>query len=307
MVLYMKSSGTLLRLFPACALVAALAAQSADKPDWQAAAGGKLAFEVASVKPTTTWGLPNFAFDNANGKPTGGRLSASLTLWTYISFAYKLTASREQERAVLAQLPKWFDKNIFQIEARAAGNPTKDQMRLMMQSLLAERFKLAVHFESPVVPVLALTLVKPGQAGPKLRPHAEGPPCGEYSLALTPVPSEIFPSSCGTQESQRGATGAHLIGSRDASMATLADTIYSYGFMAGEVDKPVVDQTGLQGSYDFTIEYGSASDSFASPASEPQGPSLLTALREQLGLKLVPSKAPVRMIVIDHVEKPSAN
>jgi bla regulator protein BlaR1 len=313
----MRSSGNLLLPLAVCAVIAALAAQSADTSDWQAAAGAKQQFEVASVKPTSMFVPPNFAFNNGNGKPSGGRLSASFSLWTYISFAYKLTASRQQERAVLAQLPKWFDTDVYQIEARAPGNPTKDQMRLMMQSLLAERFKLAVHFESPVVPVLALTFVKPGKMGPKLRPHAEGPPCGEYISMVPTLPPPLtagatFPPSCGDQESSRGATGGHLIGSRDASMAVVADTIYSYGFMAGEVDKPVVDQTGLQGSYDFTLEYGGPGDSFARPASampaaETQGTSFLTALREQLGLKLVSTKAPVRMIVIDHIEKPSEN
>jgi bla regulator protein blaR1 len=304
----MRSSRNLL---VACAAIAALAAQSADT------AGGKKEFEVASVKPTAMFEPPNFAFDNANGKPKGGRLSASFTLWSYISFAYKLTASRQQERAVLARLPKWFETDIYQIEARAADNPTKDQMRLMMQSLLAERFKLAVHFESPVIPVFALTFVKPGKMGPKLHPHAEGPPCGEYSLTLAPMPKppapgNIFPAVCGCQESKRGVTGGQLIGSRDATMAVVADTIYGYGFMAGDVDKPVVDETGLKGSYDFTLEYGGPNDSFARPASAmpeggSQGTSFLTALREQLGLKLVSTKAPVRMIVIDHVEKPSEN
>jgi bla regulator protein BlaR1 len=320
----MRYGRNLLLCSAACAAIAALAAQSANTDDWQAAAGGKKEFEVASVKPTKTWGFPHFPLDNANGKPAGGRFSATSTLWSYVAFAYKLTASRQQERAVLAQLPKWFDTDIFEIEARAAGNPTKDQVRLMMQSLLAERFKLAVHFESPVMPVFALTLVKPGKMGPKLRPHAEGPPCGEFpSMDAVPTPDQIaqiahasiFPGSCGTQESRRGPTGAQQIGSRDASMATVADTIYSYGVMAGEVDKPVVDQTGLQGSYDFSVEYGSAGDSFARPASatpaagsqEAQGISFLTALREQLGLKLVSTKAPVQMIVIDHIEKPSQN
>jgi hypothetical protein len=130
--------------------------------DWQAAAGGSKTSEVASVKPITinpatfnlTAWLPNFALDNADGKPAGGRLSARFGLWTYISFAYKLTSSRQQERAAVARLPKWFDTDTFEIEARAEGNPTKDQMRLKMQSLLAERFKLTVHFESQVVPFL---------------------------------------------------------------------------------------------------------------------------------------------------------
>jgi bla regulator protein BlaR1 len=316
----MKSSARLLPL-AVFAVIAALA-QSPDTS--QDAAGRKREFEVASVKPATMFHPPNFAFDNANGKPTGGRLSASVTLWSYISFAYKLTASRQQEQAVLAKLPKWFDTDIFQIDARGAGNRTKDEMRLMMQSLLAERFKLAVHFESPVVPVLALALVKAGKMGPKLHPHAEGPPCGEYPVlsptAMPPMPApaapgDTFPPNCGAQESRRGLTGGHQIGSRDATMAVVADTIYIYGFMAGEVDRPVVDQTGLKGSYDFSIEYGSPNDSFAGPPSaasttgspERQGPSFMAALREQLGLKLVSTKAPVRMIVVDHVEKASGN
>ena len=269
-----------------------------------------------------TWGLPHFPLDNGDGKPQGGRFSAISTLWSYIAFAYKLTARPQQEHAVLARLPKWFDTDIYEIEARAAGNPTKDQVRLMMQSLLAERFQLVVHFESPVIPVFSLTLVKPGKMGPKLRPHAEGPPCGEYpSMDGVPTPAQIaeimhaavFPLSCGTEEVRRGPTGAHEIGSRNAPMATVADTIYNYGSMAGEVDKPVVDQTGVDGSYDFTLEYGGEFVAARGPgippaaSQESPGPPFLTALREQLGLKLVSAKAPFRTIVIDHVEKPSAN
>jgi uncharacterized protein (TIGR03435 family) len=98
-------------------------------------------------------------------------------------------------------------------------------------------------------------------------------------------------------------------------MAVVADTIYTYGLMAGDVDKPVVDQTGLKGSYDFTLEYGGGNDSFGGPGpavsaaglQAPEGRPFLTALREQMGLTLVSPKAPVRMMVIDHVEKPSGN
>jgi len=67
---------------------------------------------------------------------------------TYISFAYKLALSPEQVRSMAAGLPKWFPTDLFDIEARAEGDPTKDQMRLMMQSLLADRFRLALHFET---------------------------------------------------------------------------------------------------------------------------------------------------------------
>jgi bla regulator protein blaR1 len=101
--------------------------------------------------------------------------AASLRLfrwWLTFAFAYKLMPAE-----ISTQLPKSFPMDPFDIEARAAGNPTKDQMRLMMQSLLADRFRLRVHFETRDGPVFALTLVRPGETGPKLRPHADGPAC----------------------------------------------------------------------------------------------------------------------------------
>jgi bla regulator protein BlaR1 len=99
-------------------------------------------------------------------------------------------------------------------------------------------------------------------------------------------------------------------------MALLANAIYSYGGMAGEVDKPVVDKTGLSGTFDFTIEYAPGeNDRFVrpgppnpdAPPPEPQGAAFLRAVRDQLGLKLVSSKGPIRTLVIDHVERPSEN
>ena len=103
----------------------------------------------------------------------GGVFTADFPLETYIEFAYKLWLSPEQRKTMLANLPKWVGSDRYEIHAKAEGNPTKDQMRLMMQSLLAERFKLAVHFETQEVPVLAMTLIKPGKLGPKLTPHVD--------------------------------------------------------------------------------------------------------------------------------------
>ena len=96
---------------------------------------------------------------------------------------------------MLARLPKWVDTDLFEIDAKVAGNPTKDQMRLMMQSLLAERFHLAVHYETQDIPIYALTLMKPGTWGPKLIRHADGPPCdvsGPRNPATGMSPS-VFP------------------------------------------------------------------------------------------------------------------
>ncbi len=146
----------------------------------------------------------------------------------------------------------------FGIEARAAGNPATDQMRLMMQSLLADRFKLRVHFETREGSVFALTLATPGQTGPKLRPHADGPACPDSFEFPTsnqpPNANDVFPPVCGwTQMS--GTANSTLLGARDMNMESIAEeAIHNFGSLAGEIDKPLVDKTGLKGRYDFTLE-----------------------------------------------------
>jgi bla regulator protein blaR1 len=142
---------------------------------WQAAAGGHMAFDVASVKllkPGASGRAPNFALDDGDGftdprsgESPHGRFAAAFPVSFYISFAYKLMLTPDQRQAMLAGLPKWVDTDRIDIEAKAAGSPTKDQMRLMMQSLLAERFHLAVHYKRQEMPVYALTLIKPGTRG----------------------------------------------------------------------------------------------------------------------------------------------
>ena len=95
-----------------------------------------------------------------------------------LALAYKFLPAGAQSEAVFARLPKWATTDLFTVEAKAPmANPSKDQIRMMMQSLLAERFKLAVHFETHDVPVMALVLVEPDKLGYRLRPHSQGPPC----------------------------------------------------------------------------------------------------------------------------------
>src|SRR5438045_115364 len=158
-------------------------AQAPAIPDWQRAAGGKRAFEVASVKESQgPFAPPSFPLDAGDAfRPTGGLFHADFPVTVYVQFAYKFRFTPEQMQTVLARLPKWVATDRFSIQARAEGNPTKDQFRLMMQSLLAERFKLVLHFETQEAPVFALTLAKPGKLGPKLRPHADGPPCEPFA------------------------------------------------------------------------------------------------------------------------------
>jgi bla regulator protein blaR1 len=130
----------------------------------------------------------------------------------YISFAYKLSLTPDHRHAMLARRPKWVDTDLFEIDAKYAGNPTKEQMRPMMQSLLAERFHLAVHYETQEMPVNALTLTKQGTWGPKLIRHADGPPCDvsgpqDRAAGLSDPGADVFPTKCETQTSVPGKNG----------------------------------------------------------------------------------------------------
>ena len=273
-----------------------------------------MAFEVASVKPATGFRPPNFPLGGGDAKPPGGRFSGTLPLVVCINFAYKL-----EPGDISTQLPKSLTMD-FDIEARAPGNPTKDQMRLMMQSLLADRFKLRVHFETHEGPVLALTLVRSGHPGPNLRPHADGPACPD-SFEITPgvMPAlprnanDVFPPECG-RTATRGTREGTAFGGRDVTVETMATAIRNFGTLTGETDKPVVDQTGLKGRYDFLLllpagimHLSAAPPSPDAPPADPTGTPFLDALRKQLGLKLLSSKGPIRKLVVDHVEPPSAN
>jgi uncharacterized protein (TIGR03435 family) len=175
-----------------------------------------------------------------------GRL-AELPLSVYIQFAYKIWPSPEQTQAMLAPLPKWVATKKFTVHAKAAGNPTKDQMRLMVQALLKERFGLEAHFASVDEPVLTMVLVHPGKLGPKLRRHEGGPPCradGGRDVG-------VFPPECDVFEKMPGADHAVLLGSRNATVELMGASLAG----AGRLGRPVVDGTGIAGRVDFSVEY----------------------------------------------------
>jgi bla regulator protein blaR1 len=140
--------------------------QEAKVPEWQTSAGGKMAFAVASIHPSKPgeFTYPNFPISNDDSYVAGSNDSfvAGFSVESYIEFAYKLRLSSDQRRAMLPNLPGWVATDAYVIRAKAEGNVTKDQLCLMMQSLLADRFKMVVHFETKEVPVFALTLVKEG-------------------------------------------------------------------------------------------------------------------------------------------------
>lgn len=270
-----------------------------------------MAFEVASVKlDTGAFRSPNFPLDPGDAYgPVGGRFSADFSLQTYISFAYKLSLIPSQMDHMLAHLPRWVATDRYAIDARAAGTPTKDQMRLMMQSLLADRVKLAAHFETHVGPAYAMVLAKAGKTGSQLRPHSEGAPCEAAAPAATGPPreGEVFPAVCDVYMAMRYPGKLLKVGSRNTTTALLAGSLPGLG----RLELPVVDQTGLDGRYDFWIEFAPEPNRAGPPNADApapvEGPAFLDALREQLGLKLESTKAPLRVLVIDKLERPSEN
>src|ERR1700761_4736041 len=147
-------------------------------------------FEVASVKENKSDSKPtsNVLLDRSDiYSATGGEFSATnQPLIAYLIFAYKVTVS-ETSGGLMARLPRWAISDRFDITARAAShNPSKEEMRLMMQSLLEDRFKLAVHREILQAPVFEMSLVKLGKTGPQLRRHSPASTC---STALPEQPA----------------------------------------------------------------------------------------------------------------------
>jgi len=287
------------------------AIQAQDAIDWQTRAGGKMAFDVASVKPSRGAFVPlNFSLDPADDYiATNGRLRANDSLASYIEFAYKVLWSEVQSRE-LSHLPKWLETDYYSIEAQAAGNPTKDQTRLMMQALLADRFQLRAHFENREVPVFELRLAKPAKPGPKLIRHADGPPCDiDGPSPIKEVPGFHF--TCHNLSPMIDLGTTLILGTRDVSMDVLAGA-FSEAF-AGPLSfgRPIINKTGLTGRFDFILEWARERRAPAGPdsrvASDPIGPTLLEALREQLGLKLEATKATIPILIVDRVEKPSEN
>lgn len=307
------------------------AASSVANADWEAKAGGPQAFDVISIRPDPndddppSVNVPYGPEDTYTN--TGGVFRA--TNWPVvrlISFAYKTTTG--QRDAFRASLPDWADKDGFSIEARSDNqNATKDQMRLMVRSMLAERFHLKVHYESRIVPVFAVELIKPGELGPQLRPHPADDSCSGEHAAVAPRPAAPadgaeapapaaparersypvlpggFPLRCGTYVNMP-PTQPYLRheGGRNLTMTQIVSTFTGMG----NLGRPAVDQTGLTGTFDWVMEFLDEREGHT-PPPDAEGLHFQQALAKQNGLKLVPSRQPVELLLVDHLEHPSSN
>jgi uncharacterized protein (TIGR03435 family) len=259
-------------------------------------------FDVASVKPNV--------LGNAAGPPRvaadGRRFSASnATLRSFITFAYRPDDGRTLQFADVIGAPEWMDRDRFDIEAKTdeASDPASSvQMRRMVQSLLADRFGLKTHWETHEnVDIYNLVLAKGGsklklsedQSTPSIPVITPGPANASQPPPRGQIRTIANPAAGGITVT---------VSASSVPFADVAGTLQSYARRA------VVDKTGLNGLFDYRLQFVLDAGSSTNPtASDPAGSSLFTAIQEQLGLKLEASKGAVQVLVIDSIRKPSDN
>jgi uncharacterized protein (TIGR03435 family) len=279
-------------------------------------------FEVASIRPCDATPLqapPDGGRGNpkSGGKGGGGfspgRLALHcVTVKSLIVRAYDIYANGRRLPVLppnfrtdpVAGGDPWVDSARYEILAKAEGNPAMEMMNgPMLQVLLEDRFKLKLHRETREVPVYVLTVAKSGLKLPRVN-EGSCTPLDMDNVHASVEPGEKRPDFC-------GAGGIGRKGS-DGMVETRANTIVNFARMLGSVlDRPIVDKTGISGLFNFHLEFAPdlSTPRFSAPrVDDPAvGPSIFTAIQEQLGLKLEAAKGPGEFIVIDHVEKPSEN
>jgi len=281
-----------------CVFVMALAAGlAAQDPEAQA----PVSFEAASVKPNKSG-----ESDTSLRPQPGGRFSATnAPVALFITYAYQLQPFQLQGG------PSWIRSDRFDVTARLesdspvpGGSGQITPSMLALRSLLADRFRLSVHWETQELPIYALVLARSdGKLGPNIRPAAGD--CVAMSAASAAAAKEGRTFTPNTPDrvacGMRNSAGRFQFGGNP--MSTFASGL------SNQVARVVVDRTGLTGNWDFeftfTPERIRQQSSGAPPNDiDPNGPSIFTAIQEQLGLKLESTKGPVNVLVIDHIEQP---
>jgi uncharacterized protein (TIGR03435 family) len=278
-------------------------------------------FEVVSIRPSKS-GARGMGLQISPGRFTATNVPVKMI----IAWAYKKGSEFSLNRDQMEGGPSWINSERFDIAAKIPDSlvqqeqkkqlfeQSADQIRLMVQSMFVERFKLKAHYETKQLPIYALIVAK---HGPKLT-QSKLPPLGPLG-SHRPRPGKF----------QGMRMGRGQLTAMGAPVGMLADALSHQPDLGG---REVVDQTGLKGLYDFTLKWtpemagggnfgrpgangavgnGGAGTPMAgtpsAPASSDSGPSIFTAIRQQLGLKLKPGKAPVDILVIDHIQQPSPN
>jgi uncharacterized protein (TIGR03435 family) len=261
-------------------------------------------FEVASVKAAQLSDNVGFPVGMRGGPGTGDPtrlVIENFNLHLLVTEAYHLKGF--QVFGLRMQ-----DRQRFYITAKVPEGATKEDLQLMLQNLLAERFKMKVHHETKDLPIYELTI---GKDGPRFKESAGEPPKNDLA---TPAPGAAELDKDGDPIAPPGTMRFSLVNGvarfrlnvAGESMEKLVTTL------SNQLNQPVVDATGLKGQYDFVLFWSRQNLSPASPAPSPDGvavspeasgPTLIGAVQQQLGLKLESKKGPVEILVIDHYEK----
>jgi uncharacterized protein (TIGR03435 family) len=307
----MLRARTLAALFPLLALTAPtlVFAQTADPPQSPLArvfhpAPPLPSYDVATVKPAVNVSAPN-----------GMIMMGGTTVRQYIRMAYSLGIGQLGQLAPAQVVggPDWIEKDRYEIQ----GKPSPDleaalqkmnnedraaQTRSMQQSLLADRFHLKVHFEVREMPVYALV---PAKGGLKIKAVDAPAPRDPNSPPPPLTPGKAPPMPAGMMATMMKPDGSRTMTAHVTQMANLIGFLGSQGGVGG---RPILDQTGFTGSFDIpdlTFAPLNASADASNAASD--APSLATALEDSLGIKLVATKGPVEVVVIDSIDHPSDN
>ena len=258
-------------------------------------------FEVASVKPTEdvplggriplSGPLAEIGFQGGPGSNTPGRIHYSgVTLQMLLARAYEMQPYQISG-------PNWIETERYVIDAKYPANTQTEEFCLMLQSLLADRFRLLLHRETRQMARYRLLVAKDG---PKLSPPRKLPEYKDDDEALAALKATMEARK--EERRSRPYSGpSRGFGEASATMTKLAKDL------AGFLDRPVTDDTGLEGLYSFHLEW-SPDQTGTNDPGETSLPSIFVAVQKQLGLKLEPEKGPVKFLVIDEGRKtPVAN
>jgi uncharacterized protein (TIGR03435 family) len=263
------------------------------------------AFQTASIKRNTS------DWSERAQHPMGMGVNSSLMLLIQFAYAPHDNPMNGHSLPLLASQvvggPAWVNSVGYDIEAKPGGNTDPQQIWLMWRTLLADRFKLRLHRETRELPIYDLTTVK---SGPKLLAAKEAG-CVSFPPGTQPhyVPGKV---DCGYVSGPFSGYPAGLL-RIEGRKVHMADLIRELAFV---LDRPVLDKTGFTGEFDLNLSFtpdgvsgfvGPGDPGGSRPPTDPNLPNIFAALEEQLGLKLVPAKGPVEVLVIDHAEKPAAN
>jgi uncharacterized protein (TIGR03435 family) len=261
-------------------------------------------FEVASIHPVD---------QTLESAKVGIQIDGSMLRLTYLSLKDMIRMAEDVKDYQVVG-PEWITGARFDIAAKFPAGATREQVRPMLQTLLSERFHLKTHHDSKEFPVYALLV---GKGGPKMKPAPL-----DADAAAGPVNITATGSREGTTMTL--GNGATLVFANNKFEARKLSMLYFTDLLGRYMDRPVVDQTGLTGTYDFTLEVtpedyiamlvraGISAGAQMPPEAvmalqRGSGESLYSAL-ELVGLKLEPRKAPLPVVVVDQVEKsPTAN